>query len=339
MSNTHDDIIARLLKSPEPSIRYKVRAHVLAEDPASKAIGDLRDEIRRSPRVSALLANRLPDGRLEPVHHVYKKWYGAHWALATLADIGYPTCDETLVPMRDQVLDCWLQPKFVEELVCTQPLRNERDRAVPIINGRARRCASQQANALFSAVTLGLMDARCDQLADCLIRWQWPDGGWNCDCRPEASTSSFWESLLPLRGLSAYVRATGNAKARKAAARAAELFLQRRLFQRRRDGQVMNEQFVLLHYPCYWRYDILAGLKVLAEAGFVRDERCKDALDLLESKRLPDGGWPAEERFYSNAKRLVSGGDLVSWGGTSARKMNEWVTADALYVLRAAGRL
>lgn len=28
--------------------------------------------------------------------------------------------------------------------------------------------------------------------------------------------------------------------------------------------------FALLHYPCYRRYDILAGLKVMAEVGFIK---------------------------------------------------------------------
>jgi hypothetical protein len=29
----------------------------------------------------------------------------------------------------------------------------------------------------------------------------------------------------------------------------------------------------------------------------------------------------------------------VDWGGTGKSRMNEWVTTDALWVLRAAGRL
>ena len=69
------------------------------------------------------------------------------------------------------------------------------------------------------------------------------------------------------------------------------------------------------------------------------DPRCKDALDWLESKRLPDGGWPAEKRFYRTTGKSGSGAERVDWGGTSRRRMNEWVTADALHVLRAAGRL
>ena len=68
----------------------------------------------------------------------------------------------------------------------------------------------------------------------------------------------------------------------------------------------------------------------------VSDERCADALDLLESKRLPDGGWPAEGRFYGAGAGRRS---LVDRGGANRRRANEWVTADALTVLAAAGRL
>lgn len=183
------------------------------------------------------------------------------------------------------------------------------------------------------------MDERCRKLAELLINWQWPDGGWNCDHKPEASTSSFWESLIPLRALSAYAQATGDEEARNAAQRTAEFFLKRRLFKRIRDERVMNQQFIRLHYPCYWRYDILFALKVMAEAGFISDLRCADALDLLESLQLPDGGWPAHERFYNTRSNAGSGSDLVSWGVTSKTKMNEWVSADALGVLKAANRL
>ncbi len=332
-------IIEALLSSEEPSIRYKVRVNVLCEDPGSRAIRRLQTEIKNSPRVRSLLRNRTAQGLLEPVSHPYKKWLGAHWVLATLADIGYPAGDKTLLPIRDQLLDCWLAQQAIEEHVCSEAPARHQDRGVPIIQGRARRCASQQGNALFSALSLGLLNEDCSRLAELLIRWQWPDGGWNCDRRPDAVHSSFWESLIPLRALARFAQATGNKAAKHAARRAREVFLGRRLYRRMKDGQVMHEEFIQLHYPCYWRYDILFALKVMAEAGFIRDARCADALDLLQSKQLPDGGWPAEERYYRTKRTTGSGCDLVGWGGVNKRKRNDWVTADALYVLRAAGGL
>jgi hypothetical protein len=96
-----------------------------------------------------------------------------------------------------------------------------------------------------------------------------------------------------MRGLGRYAAAHDDSAARAAADRAAEVFLSRRLLFHRSTGRPIRSEWVLLHHPVYWHYDVLAGLKGLAEVGSVDDRRCADALDLLEGKRLPGGGWPA----------------------------------------------
>lgn len=318
-----NEIIDTLLNSDEPAVRYKVMVNVLGHDPKSAECRELRQEIKTSPRVQKLLSGWEWKSHMAP--GPYRKWTGAHWVLADLADIGYPPDDEVLIPLREHILG-WL---FSEE----------HQKKIQTINGRVRRCASQEGNALYYLLALGLGDGRTDELAARLVKWQWPDGGWNCDKNPNACHSSFMESLIPLRGLALHARLTSSHQSQKAAERAAEIFLKRHLFLRQSDGSVIDDEFIKLHYPCYWHYDILFGLKVLAEAGFVRDECCREALDLLESKRLPGGGFPAEKAYYRFSDKPVSGGSLASWGGTSKRRMNEFVTADALYVLKEAGRL
>jgi hypothetical protein len=339
-------IIDRLLTSEEPAIRWKTRVRVLGENPKSSAIRSLQREIKRSPRVQELLSGRDADGRLT-LHseQAYAKWYGAHWVMAALADTGYPRGDRVLLPVRDQLMERWLAEHFYCEFEAETRSRAYARRGVPVMQGRHRRCASQQSSALYSVLALGLADKRAQDLVERLLHWQWPDGGWNCDKNPAAANSSFMESILPLRALSLFARETGDKTAEAAAKRAAQIFLHRRLFQRRLDGSVMKKTFVELHYPLYWHYDILAGLKVMAEVGFIDDSRCSDALDLLEDKRLPDGGWAAEKRFFTiprergAGKRPPAGSDLHDWGRASTRILNEWVTADALTVLQAAGRL
>ncbi len=318
------DNLTHLLDSAEPSIRYKIRTQVLGEDPATPDCLRLREAIRTSPRVEALLAEREEDGRIP--HHPYAKWVGAHWVLATLAELGYPPGDTTLVPLREQVYAWLLSPHRVR--------RFERSpRPVRI-------CASQEGNAAFALLRLGLADDRVELLVERLLATQWPDGGWNCDNNASGKTSSFMETLLPLRALAIYANHSGSAEARKAADHAAEIFLRRRLFKRQRDGAIIARDFVRLHFPCFWHYDILFGLKVMAEAGFLDDPRCVDALELLESKRLPDGGFPAEASYYRvTHKTGTRGRSLVDWGGVSRRCSNEWVTLHALAVLTAAGRL
>lgn len=329
---------SRLAESSEPSIRYKVRVGVFGENAASPEIVALREEIRSSPRVQTLLAGRDANGELHRGKHVYQKWQGAHWVMATLADVGYPPGDSALIPIRDQLLDAWLAPHYFAEFVAATKATGYKNYGVPVMQGRYRRCASQQGNALYAIVTLGLADERTEKLAERLLHWQWPDGGWNCDRNPDADTSSFMETLCPLRGLAAFARHRDDSEVRGGVEHAASVFLERELFKRRSDGAIIHPDFVRLHYPVYWHYDILGGLKVLAEAGLIRDPRCHSALDLLEQKRLPDRGWPAERSYYK-LHDTAGGGELVSWGGTSKNASNPWVTADALGVLAAAGRL
>jgi hypothetical protein len=315
------DIIETLLASSEPSIRYKTRVHLLGESPTSAPVIELREEIRRSDRVRRLLSERGPDGTI-PRHSYYRKWYGTHWTLVALADLDYPPGDPDLVPLREQLLE-WL---FSDEQV-------KRIKQVTIA-GRVRMCASIEGNAINALLMLGLADERVDLLVQRLLAWQWPDGGWNCDKNPEAKVSSFTETLIPLRGLARYGRETGDLAAIAAAERAAEVFLERALFRRKSDHRVISADFLDLHYPCYWHYDILVALKVLGEAGFLGDPRCAEAIAFLEAKRLSDGGFPAERKYYQVTSELVNGRSLVDWGGTSRKQSNPFVTVEALMVLK-----
>jgi hypothetical protein len=333
-----DGLVQRLLASPEPAIRYRVHVGILDEDPQARSVRRLQDEIKGCERVARLLAGRDRDGRLLRGRDVYAKWQGAHWTLGALAELGYPPGDETLKPIRDQVLECWLDERYYEEFEARSTAQAYAGRGVPLIQDRYRSHGSQQGLALESITRLGLETDDVQRLGERLLHWQWPDGGWNCDRTPSADTSSFMETLLPMRGLWCYGTTHGAAEFQSAAVRAAEVFLSRRLFKRRADGQVIHKEFVKLHFPLYWHYDFLGGLKAMAQLGLIADPRCADALDLLEQKELPDGGWPADNRYYRLNAGLESNTECVDWGPVSKRNLNEWVTTDALTVLHAAGR-
>ena len=316
-------IISKLLQSEEPAIRWKVRVGLFGEDPEYQEIKSLREEIRTSQRVKMLLSERGPDGRIP--FHPYAKFYGAHWVLPLLAESGYPTGDESLFPLREQVLE-WLFSKTHRT-------------GIQVIEGRTRRCTSQEANALYAMLTLGIDDERAEKLALDLVKWQWPDGGWNCDKRPQAHHASFHESWIPVKALALYSKKTGYVAAKKSLERAVEMFLQRKLMRRLSTNEIIDPEFTLLHYPNYWHYDFLQGLRIMAEAGYISDPRCQEALDLLESKRLPDGGFPADgRRFHHFGDRKISGKSLVQWGKNGKTTMNEFVTAETLALLKIVGR-
>lgn len=320
-----DEIFNRLAESSEPSVRYLFRRDILGEDPSGADMISLQQDIRNSARVRAMLEQRGVDGRFP--WDAYTKWVGAFWTLLMLTDIGYPAGDQGLAPLCDQVLVWLLSPKHLNK--------------VPFIQGRWRRCALQEASIVYSMLRLGIVDVRLSLVVENLLKWQWPDGGWNCDKKPDAIHSSFHETWIPLLTMHVYAQASGDPRAVEAVQRASEVFLRHRLYKRMSDGAVMDEQFAKIAYPPFWHYDILAGLRVMDVVGKLTDPRCADALDLLESKRLPDGSFPAEIKYYriSAVKLETSGFSFVDWGGAARTRMNEWVTVHALAVLKNAGRL
>jgi hypothetical protein len=176
-------------------------------------------------------------------------------------------------------------------------------------------------------------DPRTKDIADRLVLWQWPDGGWNCDRGQQVTHSSFYESITPLWALSEYARATGDPAAAAASEKAAEFFLAHRVFKSHSDDGVGNPKWLKLRYPEYWHYDYLHGLVMLTRAGFISDGRCEEALALLRQQQRPDGTWQIDGPQYWKGRSGLYG-DAAGWDKSSASQM---LTLNALRVLRAAG--
>jgi hypothetical protein len=295
---------------------------VLGRSPRSHDVAQVRERIPRGPRVRALLRGQQRDGGFGV--HPYKKWSGAHWRLVSLVELAVAPDIRGANAAADHVLS-WL-------------MSDEHLRRIETVGGLVRQHASQEGNALAVCCRLGLArDRRVQGLVKSLLRAQWPDGGWNCDPNPAARHSSFHESLHPLWGLAEYGRLTGDAEARTAADRASELFLSHRLFRSHTSGAVADEEWLNLHYPAYWHYDVLQALLFLWRHGKVADPRAAEALDLIESRRGPDGMWaPRGRRYWRPRGSSGTGLEVVDWGRSGP---NEMLTLNALRVLRAAGRL
>lgn len=151
MASIDDGAIAWLLASPEPAIRHLTRRELLGKTSSAD-----QGRVLDGPLVRGLLDGPQPDGGFEV--HAYGKWRGAHWRLVSLVELGIPAGEPRAVAALETVL-AWLM--------------GVSHRRVPVIGGRARRCASQEGNALAVASRLGLADdARVRLLASSLVRWQ-----------------------------------------------------------------------------------------------------------------------------------------------------------------------
>lgn len=324
-----DPAVDWLLESGDPSILYLTLTDVLDEPSDSREAQSAKKQIPNGPVVKTLLARQRRDGGFGV--HPYQKWTGAHWRLVSLVELGISAGFGPAVKAASQVLK-WLTG-------------DAHRRGIKKINGLTRRCASQEGNALAVCSRLGLAeDPRVVQLAESLVEWQWPDGGWNCDVREEVNHSSFYESLATLWGLVEYRDATGEKECSKAVEKASEFFLKHRLFRSCGTGEISKPEWLKLHYPLYWHYDILQALTILSRAGELNDPRTKEALDVVEVKRGPDDLWHAEGHYWypkgrirvMAKKRIISKAEVVDWGRKGPNRM---ITLNALRVLKTAGRI
>ena len=172
---------------------------------------------------------------------------------------------------------------------------------------------------------------KVDGIVERLLGEQLEDGGWNCEAERGSTRSSFHTTISVLDGFLEYERANGAPPAVTAARhRGEEYLLERRLFHRLSTGEVIDPAWTQFSFPMGWRYDVLRGLDYLQRAGGEPDERCEEAIDLVESKRDSDGRWPLENTHPGRLHFEMDEGD---------GKPSRWNTLRAMRVLAWYGRI
>jgi hypothetical protein len=171
-----------------------------------------------------------------------------------------------------------------------------------------------------------------ETLARRLLGQQLPDGGWNCEA-PKSNCSSFHTTICVLEGLLEYEHAIGPAHSAagniaSARRRGEEYLLQRHLFRRLSTGELASPDFLELAFPPRYHYDILRALDYLrASEHSPSDTRLSDAIQILESKRQPDGCWLLD-RAYNEAVTISTGestGQPSRWNTLRALRVLHWI--------------
>ena len=165
------------------------------------------------------------------------------------------------------------------------------------------------------------------RIVDRLLTEQMEDGGWNCEQENGSTRGSFNSTIEVLEGLLEFERATGGSpEVRDARLRGHEYLLERHMLRRLSTGELIDPAFTKFSYPTYWHYDVLRGLEHLRAAGVVPDDRVTEAIELIESKRGPDGRWPLENphpgRLYFEMD--VGEGRPSRWNTLRAMRVLRW---------------
>ncbi|MCP2031016.1 hypothetical protein L1277_001107 [Okibacterium sp. HSC-33S16] len=167
-----------------------------------------------------------------------------------------------------------------------------------------------------------------EPLVNRLLGEQLSDGGWNCEVERGSTRSSFHTTICVLEGLLQHEQSQGPSPDVTAARRRAEEYLlERRMFRRLSTGQIADPDFTRFSFPTRWFYDVLRGLDCFRRTGDAPDPRLAEALDVVESKRGPDGRWRLENTHPGR----------VHFEMEEEGEPSRWVTLRALRVLRWTG--
>jgi hypothetical protein len=152
------------------------------------------------------------------------------------------------------------------------------------------------------------------------------DGGWNCEAENGSVRTSFDTTINVLDGLLEYERTTGGSPAiHEARAGGEEYLLERHLSQRKSTGEVVDPAYLEFAFPYYWHYDILRALDYFRRSGAEPDPRMAEAIDIVRSKRQPDGRWLLDRihpgRVFFDIEKV---GEASRWNTLRALRVLDW---------------
>lgn len=194
----------------------------------------------------------------------------------------------------------------------------------PFFSGEVELCINGR------LVALGVyFGQNVDGVVSRLLNEQLGDGGWNCEAENGSVHSSFATTINVLEGLLAYERANGGTIESIAARRRGEEYLlERSLFRRKSTGAVVNPAWLQFSFPIRWQYDVLRALEYFCSAGDAPDTRMDEAIELLRSKRQPDGTWLLENTHPGKIHFALEGfdGQPSRWNTLRALRVLRWLT-------------
>jgi len=297
-----DQAVAWLLKNENPGVRYWTLTDILEKSKSDAEAVAALNGIESWDPIAEYLREQHPAGYWGDGEDVYwPKWRATVWALMLLAELGVPRTNPSITRGAEyflRVMDgqdrSWPPPKYSEE-----DLRGWRLVWEPCVTGNMARTLAE-----FGFES----DPRVREMFEWLVKNQKDDGGWNCETEDSREGeavhhSSFMSTIEPLWAFSSLERQKWPRGGREAVERGVEFLLMHRLFKSDKSGKVIRPEWTQLHFPLFYFYDILHGLRVVTALGFGGDGRTKDARDLLLSKRLPDGTWPMEATYLRSLRR------------------------------------
>jgi len=322
-----------LLEPRDSAVRFHALVDILHRPLDSDDVTITRKEIPNYLPVRKLMKAQTSSGVWRPSDTCYRpKWASAVWPLMLLAEMGVPP-NARIKAECERFFD--LHQVDTGAFACPSKLEDK---------GRRWDEACLTGNMVRTLSKFGYgNDPRIQRAIDWFPKHQQEDGGWNCDY-PEKKVkhSSFMSTVEPLWAYSEIPRRRWTRRMKSSIERGAEFLLMHRVYKSdNHHWKPTYPFFTQLHFPMYYFYDILHGLRVLTKLGYSDDERIREAVHLLMSKQNPDGTWNLEgdwyregDFFYPSGKGRKTLVDVEEIG-----KPSKWITLTCYRVLGQTGDL
>ncbi len=325
-----------LLEPVDPAVRFQTLTDILHLPPDDRRVVSSRKMVESYAPVRNILRAQTREGYWPPENTCYMpKFTAAVWPLILLGEMGLApgpriktACERFLdLHQMDNGSFSWISNR--------ENRRNWKMEEEPCLTG----------NMVRTLIVFGYgQEPRVKRALEWMPEHQQEDGGWNCDYPHRiVKHSSFMSTIEPLWAYSEIPRSGWTRKMKRAIERGAEFLLMHRIYKSdhhdwRPTELWKKEHFTKFHFPMYYYYDALHSLRVLSKLGFGDDERVRDAVHLVLSKRTPEGKWLLEgdwlrERKGENAvkrRRIIVNLETLM-------KPSKWITLNCYRALLGTG--
>jgi hypothetical protein len=281
------------LMAGDPAIAFQAKRDLLdLED------HDLQRTISHEGWGQKLLTLQNPDGHWGSTFY-FPKWTNSHYTLLELKHLCFPADHPNI-------------HRTIELILATE---KKPDGGVgPGQTIRSDVCVAGMF--LNYAAYFQTDENKLESIIDFVMSESMPDGGFNCQSNRSGahhssmhSTISVLEGFLSLKHCGYSYRSSDIQRCVK---QAEAFLLQHNLFKSDRTGKIIHPSFLTFSYPARWKYNILRALDYFQAANVPWDVRMQDAIDVVLSKRKPDGRWmtaahhPGQRHFDMEPSRSPS---------------------------------
>ena len=306
-SRMNSDKLIKWLLEGDVSIQYQVHRDLLLTERK-----DIQKRIAKEGWGAQFLSKRNSDGHWG-IKFYQPKWTSSHYTLLDLRNL-------CIAPENSLINES------IDIIIGTE---KGKDRGIKPV-GPDQKC-DVCLNGMFLNYASYFKTKEDDlkSIIDFILDQRMPDGGFNCRLnRFGAKHSSLHSTLSVLEGITEY-GLNGYAyrldELKEVKRSSIEFMLNHQLYISDRTGEVINNDFLKLTFPCRWRYDILKVLDYLQYSVEKWDNRMRPALEVLLKKRNKDSTWNVQAKHPGQVHfEMEKSGEPSRWNTLRALRVMKY---------------